>query len=332
MVERQVRPHGPAGRRPAGRVPHQPGQDRAAQGGRGPGDGRGPGGRDGPHPDRRPPPPADRLPARRADPAGGRPDAAGAGALEPAEQRRQVHRAGRPDPPDAPSGRGARSSCGSGTRASASRRRCCRGSSTCSCRSATHRSARPGRAGHRADPGADAGRDARRHGRGPQRRAGPGQRVRRPAARSLAEPGEVATPDRGRRPGPGRPSRRVVASWSWTTTWTPPTAWLRLLAGCTARRSRVAYDGPAALAAAEAFRPEVVLLDIGLPGMDGYEVARRLRGRPEFGKTLLVALTGWGQESDGSGPGRRASITIWSSRRTPRPILGLLRKAGVSEG
>ena len=61
---------------------------------------------------------------------------------------------------------------------------------------------------------------------------------------------------------------------------------------------RVAHDGPAALAVAEAFRPEVVLLDIGLPGMDGYEVARRLRGRPEFERALIVALTGWGQEAD----------------------------------
>ena len=61
---------------------------------------------------------------------------------------------------------------------------------------------------------------------------------------------------------------------------------------------RVAHDGPEALAVAGEFRPEVVLLDIGLPGMDGNEVARRLRERPEFEKTLIVALTGWGQESD----------------------------------
>ncbi len=60
---------------------------------------------------------------------------------------------------------------------------------------------------------------------------------------------------------------------------------------------RTAYEGPAALRAAAAFRPEVVLLDIGLPRMDGYAVARRLR--EEVGlKAALVALTGYGQDED----------------------------------
>lgn len=59
----------------------------------------------------------------------------------------------------------------------------------------------------------------------------------------------------------------------------------------------VAYDGPEALARAEEFAPEVVLLDIGLPGMDGYEVAVQLRQR--FGKDIfLVALTGYSQSED----------------------------------
>jgi CheY-like chemotaxis protein len=61
---------------------------------------------------------------------------------------------------------------------------------------------------------------------------------------------------------------------------------------------RTASDGPAALTAAAEFRPEVVLLDIGLPGMDGYEVARRLRANPLFNGARLIALTGWGQDSD----------------------------------
>jgi signal transduction histidine kinase len=61
---------------------------------------------------------------------------------------------------------------------------------------------------------------------------------------------------------------------------------------------RVAFDGPEALAAARSFRPEIVLLDIGLPGLDGYEVARRLRSEPWGKELLLVAVTGWGQASD----------------------------------
>ena len=61
---------------------------------------------------------------------------------------------------------------------------------------------------------------------------------------------------------------------------------------------KVCNDGPAALAAMETFRPDVVLLDIGMPGMDGNEVARRIRQQPQFASTRLVALTGWGQDED----------------------------------
>jgi signal transduction histidine kinase/DNA-binding response OmpR family regulator len=61
---------------------------------------------------------------------------------------------------------------------------------------------------------------------------------------------------------------------------------------------RVARDGPEALAAFEAYDPAVVLLDIGLPGMDGYEVARRIRSGFPSRRAALVALTGWGQDKD----------------------------------
>jgi CheY-like chemotaxis protein len=62
----------------------------------------------------------------------------------------------------------------------------------------------------------------------------------------------------------------------------------------------VAHGGPAALEVAGRFAPDVVLLDIGMPGMNGYEVAERLR-RDEAGdgrRLLLVALTGWGADED----------------------------------
>lgn len=59
-----------------------------------------------------------------------------------------------------------------------------------------------------------------------------------------------------------------------------------------------AHDGVRAIEAAERFRPDAVLLDVGLPRMNGYEVCRRIRQQP-WGKDLvLVALTGWGQEED----------------------------------
>jgi signal transduction histidine kinase/CheY-like chemotaxis protein len=62
--------------------------------------------------------------------------------------------------------------------------------------------------------------------------------------------------------------------------------------------TRVAYDGPEALAAARDFHPEVALIDIGLPVMDGYEVAERLRAMFDGACPRLVAVTGYGQESD----------------------------------
>ncbi len=61
---------------------------------------------------------------------------------------------------------------------------------------------------------------------------------------------------------------------------------------------RIALDGAAALAVAEEFQADLVLLDIGLPNLDGYAVARRLRDMPQMKETLLVAMTGYGLERD----------------------------------
>lgn len=61
---------------------------------------------------------------------------------------------------------------------------------------------------------------------------------------------------------------------------------------------REVYRGDAVLDQVRDFSPHVVLLDIGMPGMDGYEVARRMRASPYSPNASLVALTGWGQDED----------------------------------
>jgi CheY-like chemotaxis protein len=60
----------------------------------------------------------------------------------------------------------------------------------------------------------------------------------------------------------------------------------------------VVYTGPAALEALDTFDPDVAILDLGMPEMDGYDVARRIRSRADRARVLLIALTGWGQEHD----------------------------------
>ena len=62
--------------------------------------------------------------------------------------------------------------------------------------------------------------------------------------------------------------------------------------------ARTAHDGGEAVEVAEASRPELILLDIGLPVLNGYDVARAIRGRPWGAAVRIVALTGWGQDGD----------------------------------
>jgi CheY-like chemotaxis protein len=62
--------------------------------------------------------------------------------------------------------------------------------------------------------------------------------------------------------------------------------------------TRTANDGGEAVEVAEEYRPELILLDIGLPILNGYDVARTIRDRPWGRDVAIVALTGWGQEND----------------------------------
>jgi CheY-like chemotaxis protein len=73
---------------------------------------------------------------------------------------------------------------------------------------------------------------------------------------------------------------------------------LRMLLEMNGHAVETVYDGPTALEQIEAFTPDVALLDLGLPGMDGIEVAQRARALPGGKGTLFVAVTGWGQDED----------------------------------
>ncbi len=73
---------------------------------------------------------------------------------------------------------------------------------------------------------------------------------------------------------------------------------LAMLLQLTGNEVRTAHDGPSALEVAAAYVPDVVLLDIGLPGMSGLDVARRMREMPRLRDTMLIAQTGWGQQED----------------------------------
>jgi PAS domain S-box-containing protein len=80
-------------------------------------------------------------------------------------------------------------------------------------------------------------------------------------------------------------------------------------------QTRVAHTGPDALDAIASFRPHVVLLDIGLPGLNGYEVARRLRANSDLPQPMLIALTGWGSEDD-----RRQARDAGFDRHLVKPV------------
>jgi PAS domain S-box-containing protein len=106
---------------------------------------------------------------------------------------------------------------------------------------------------------------------------------------------------------------------------------LGMLLGIYGAEVRIVRDGPAALAALDTYRADVVLLDIGMPGMDGHEVARRVREKAECSNVTLIALSGWGQEED-----RRLSREAGIDHHLVKPVdiaaLERLLLAGLKRG
>lgn len=107
---------------------------------------------------------------------------------------------------------------------------------------------------------------------------------------------------------------------------------LALLLEMSGHRSRTAHDGPGALRTAESFAPDVMLLDIGLPDMNGYEVARRVRAHPALCDVFLVAVTGWGSETDKSSA-HAAGIDVHLTKPIDFPrLLEVLARATKDTG
>jgi PAS domain S-box-containing protein len=90
---------------------------------------------------------------------------------------------------------------------------------------------------------------------------------------------------------------------------------LSMLLQITGNETYMAHDGAEALEAAQEHRPEVMLLDLGLPIMNGYEVCRRVREQPWGREMVLIALTGWGQEED-----RRRSSEVGFDAHMVKPV------------
>jgi signal transduction histidine kinase/CheY-like chemotaxis protein len=112
--------------------------------------------------------------------------------------------------------------------------------------------------------------------------------VRLPLIKAVA-----ATPDAARQVQP-LPARRILIVDDSRDGGESLSVLLRVLGADVS----LVHSGRAALQAVDSFRPDAVLLDIGMPGMDGYEVARRIRANSLHRGILLIALTGWGQEED----------------------------------
>jgi signal transduction histidine kinase len=128
-----------------------------------------------------------------------------------------------------------------------------------------------------------------------------------PRAREAAGPG----PEEGRAPRPAGKGARILVVDDNVDTALGMARLLRLLGN----EVVTVHDGPAAIEKARTFRPAFVLLDIGLPGLDGYEVAATLRGEDHHQDAVIIAVSGYGQEED-----RRRSRAAGFDHHLVKPV------------
>jgi CheY-like chemotaxis protein len=126
----------------------------------------------------------------------------------------------------------------------------------------------------------------------------------------VLSPDPDRTPDGGGAPGTSRRRRVLVVDDNRDAATS-----LAMMLDLMGHETRTAHDGLEALEAAAAFRPDVVLLDIGMPRLNGYDTARRMRDQPWGRGVVLVALTGWGQEED-----RRKSHEAGFDQHLTKPV------------
>ena len=109
---------------------------------------------------------------------------------------------------------------------------------------------------------------------------------------------------------PSAAASAVSLEYSSSTTTSMRRHRLSLLLQLGGHTTQLAHDGPEALRLVAEFKPDIVLLDIGFPGMNGYEVARAIRADPSWGIRFLVAVTGWGAPKIDSNPKQPDSMSI----------------------
>jgi len=142
------------------------------------------------------------------------------------------------------------------------------------------------------------------------RSAGPGRGSEFTVSLPLVEALAAAPRERAAPAGPAQARRILVVDDN-----ADAAASLAMLLGMTGHRVELANDGISALRLSTSLRPEVVVLDLGMPGMDGYEVARRLRKNPSNEGVLLIAVSGYGAEAD-----RRQSRASGFDHHLTKPI------------